>query len=294
MIYKRIVMTLSVFVVVSVSGFTAYAAEGPQDVLNQYIADLRRNPNDNALREKIIKHVQTMKPQPALPDEAERFLSRGKAAVKIAKEPKDYQDAAAEFEKALQAAPWLGDAYYNLGIIQEKAGDLSGAMRNLKLYLLASPGATDVKEVKDLIYELEFRQEKADKERQKKEEASARLEQAERLLQLLSGEWNGITCKNNHEAFWKGDFSGLGCNLTEKGELKWYTLNVDSGPIKFFFKFPGDGTVKLESYESWAECKGTVYGIVQGTSLSDIRWEVRPETGTPKQVYSKSETTAPL
>jgi membrane protein implicated in regulation of membrane protease activity len=39
----------------------------PQDTLNQYISDLQKNPTDYALREKIIKHVQTMKPAPAIP-----------------------------------------------------------------------------------------------------------------------------------------------------------------------------------------------------------------------------------
>jgi tetratricopeptide (TPR) repeat protein len=287
---KKIIFFLFFLFMMFIWTYPSGAQTGSQqETLKQYITDLQKNPDDFALREKIIKHVQTMKPQPTLPDEAERFLSRGKAAVKIAKEPKDYHDAAVEFEKALQAAPWLGDAYYNLGIIQEKAGDLSGAMRNLKLYLLASPGATDTKEVKDLIYELEFRQEKADKERREKKEASARLEQAERLLQLLSGAWNGLVCYNNYRNFWdKQDESYLGCNFTEKGESKWHAIYTGGDePFKFFFKFPGDGTVMLDSDESWGECKGKVYGIVQGTSLSDIRWEVRPETGTPKQVYSE-------
>lgn len=41
----------------------------PQETLNQYISELQKNPNDNALREKIIRHVQTMKPAPAIPEE---------------------------------------------------------------------------------------------------------------------------------------------------------------------------------------------------------------------------------
>jgi len=30
-------------------------AQSPQEILNQYISDLQKNPNDNALREKIIR-----------------------------------------------------------------------------------------------------------------------------------------------------------------------------------------------------------------------------------------------
>lgn len=33
-------------------------AQSPQQALNQYIADLQKKPSDNALSEKIIKHVQ--------------------------------------------------------------------------------------------------------------------------------------------------------------------------------------------------------------------------------------------
>ena len=36
----------------------------PQQTLNQYISDLQKNPNETALREKIIKLVQIIKPAP--------------------------------------------------------------------------------------------------------------------------------------------------------------------------------------------------------------------------------------
>ena len=42
----------------------AVEAQSPQATLKQYISDLQKNPNDNALREKIIKLVQIIKPAP--------------------------------------------------------------------------------------------------------------------------------------------------------------------------------------------------------------------------------------
>jgi len=136
-------------------------AQSPQQTLAQYLSDLQKNPNDNALREKIIRHVQTMTPKPAIPEEAERYMARGGAAVKAAKNEKDFQDAALEFEKASLVAPWLPAAYYNLGITQDKAGKYKEAIQSLKLYLLAAPEASDAKAVKTLVYEIEYRQEKA-------------------------------------------------------------------------------------------------------------------------------------
>lgn len=56
------------FVATFLAAFSAQA-QSPQQTLNQYVSDLQKNPDDNALREKIIKHVQTMKPAPAIPEE---------------------------------------------------------------------------------------------------------------------------------------------------------------------------------------------------------------------------------
>jgi tetratricopeptide (TPR) repeat protein len=125
---------------------------------------VQKAPNDTALRKKIIKHVQAMKRAPAIPEEAERFMARGTAAARTAKDANDFKDAVAEFEKATLAAPWLASAYYNLGISQDQAGMYADAIRNLKLYLLAAPDAPDAKQVRTLVYEIEYRQEKAAKE----------------------------------------------------------------------------------------------------------------------------------
>ena len=65
-------------------------AQSPQQTLDQYVSDLQKNPNDNALREKIIKHVQTMRPSPAIPEEARRHYVMAKTFYKDAKKIEDY------------------------------------------------------------------------------------------------------------------------------------------------------------------------------------------------------------
>jgi tetratricopeptide (TPR) repeat protein len=130
----------------------------PLDKLIENVEQLQRNPSDTALREKIIKLAQELKPAPAVPEEAERRMARGTAAFKGAKSVADYRDAAKEFEQATIAAPWYGDAYHNLGVAQDKAEQYEAALRSLKLALLASP---DNKEIKGIIYEVEYRNEKA-------------------------------------------------------------------------------------------------------------------------------------
>jgi hypothetical protein len=51
----------------SIVSFAYAQPQNPGELLKQYISDLQKNPDDFALREKIIKHVQTMKPAPEIP-----------------------------------------------------------------------------------------------------------------------------------------------------------------------------------------------------------------------------------
>lgn len=131
-------------------------AESPREQLKQMVEQLQQNPSDDALREKIIKLARTVKP--AIPEEAKRHMAYGTAAIEGAKSVADYQEAAKEFELATLAAPWLGNAYFNLGFVQDKAENYAAALRNLKFALLASP---DDQEIEALIFKVEYRNKKA-------------------------------------------------------------------------------------------------------------------------------------
>ena len=133
-------------------------AQSPREQLDQMVRQLQKTPNDDAMREKIIKLARTMKPSPALPPEAERRMTRGGAAFAGATSAADYQIAAKEFAQATLAAPWYGDAYYNMAVAQDKAEDHGAALRSLEFAALASPGNKDVEK---LSYAVEFRKEKA-------------------------------------------------------------------------------------------------------------------------------------
>jgi len=182
-ILRATVLVLSLsFILIS-----AAQAQTPQQTLNQYIADLQKNPNDYALREKIIKHVQTMRPAPAVPDEARRFMNRGMAAAEGAKTENDYRDAIQEFQKAVNSAPWLGSGYRNLAVVQDKAGRYSPALQNLKLYLLTNPPAADAEAAKSLMDKIEYRQEKAAKESSPQALAAKKQRDYEQWLKKIDG-----------------------------------------------------------------------------------------------------------
>jgi len=133
-------------------------AESPREQLKQLVEQLQTNPDNNALREQIINLAQQLKPAPAVPDAAERRMARGTEAFKEAKSTAEYQAAVKEFQQAILAAPWSADAYYNLGLAQDKAEDYEGSLASLKLAQLASP---DSKDIKDLYYKVEYQRDKA-------------------------------------------------------------------------------------------------------------------------------------
>jgi tetratricopeptide (TPR) repeat protein len=184
---KKICQATSLAFMLILMFMSVAIAQTPQQVLTQYLSDLQKNPNDTALREKIIRHAQTMRPVPAIPKEAERFMTRGAMAMKSAKDVNDFKDSVVEFEEATLSAPWLANAYYNLGLAQDKAGLYADAIKNLKLYLLAAPNAADVNSVEKLIYEIEYRQEKAARAMSPQAVAANKQNTFEELLKKING-----------------------------------------------------------------------------------------------------------
>ena len=136
-------------------------ASSPQETLNQYITDLQKSPDDQALREKIIKFAQVMKPSPKVPNEVDELIGKATYIFKNAKSEAEFNDAVDAYQKALLIAPWVPEYYYNLGTVQEKAGKFKEAVESLELYLLAAPEAKDAKEVREHIGGLKYAAEKA-------------------------------------------------------------------------------------------------------------------------------------
>jgi len=157
-IATRIILLVTIFFSLAPSAFAAPAAKKSPvslEELQQQVDALKKNPGDHALREKIIKLAQTMKTAPAMPEDAERNMARGTAFAQRAADAAGYKKAIAEFVSAANAAPWLALAYYNLGVMQEKAGLFAESLQNFRFYIMAAPDAKNVRDVKNKIYALE-------------------------------------------------------------------------------------------------------------------------------------------
>ena len=162
-----------------------------------------------------------MKPAPAMSEEAQKHLGRGQAAVEIAKTSEDFLLAISEFKKALRLAPWLANAYFNLAVVQEKAGQFNEAMQNYKLYLLAAPSASDAQDVKTRIYGLELKAERQQKESQEKTAGEEREKQKQETLnkfkQMVEGKtYYSYSCNARPYS---------GCNEKEYSGKNWYDMN---------------------------------------------------------------------
>lgn len=96
------------------------------------VEQLQKSPSDNALREKIIKLAQEIKPAPAVPEEARRHFIKATTLQSEAKNPDDYDLPIHENRQALLLAPCWSDAYFNLATALELKQQYAEAIQNLK------------------------------------------------------------------------------------------------------------------------------------------------------------------
>jgi hypothetical protein len=150
---KRIKWILSFGLMLLALFTTSAIAESPREQLNQMIRQLQQTPNDNALREKIIKLVQDLKPAPAVPEEARKQFVIGSTLVKQGTSLRGAYQAYQAFNKAADIAPWWGDAYWNCAVAADLAGMFITEKVCLKFYLLTEPGEKEA--VQNRLYELE-------------------------------------------------------------------------------------------------------------------------------------------
>lgn len=145
-----------VFLILTLAALTATAySQTTGEQLQQMVEQLQKTPYDSALREKIIKLAIGMKPQPAISEEARRPFVMGETLFKQGKTLRTAYEAANAFFSATTLAPWWGDAYWNLALAQQLAGQYGGARDSLRLYMLTDLSAGDRRAAQDLIYQLE-------------------------------------------------------------------------------------------------------------------------------------------
>ncbi len=239
----------------------AELAPSPRAQLKEAIEQLQKTPDDAALREKIIKLSKKVKPTPAVPEEARRFLARGNAAFESAKTDEDYKLALPEFRNAVNKAPWWADGYYNLAKTQEKTGDVDGALVNYRLCLAADPAGKDAESVRTLTYKLEFKAEQKAKEGAAKSE---RRDWATNIVSRLQQTYGGFHAVQLHQCL----ALSRGKTICDDQEADGNNWHVSPAPEPPAFSVDGENSDQIViTIGTFKFC-----GVVNGSAFESVNW----------------------
>ena len=195
---------------------------------------------ERRLQKSAIAAAQKLRQPPNPPEAVYRHMARGEAFVETAKSKSGFERAIREFRTVTRVAPWLSQPYYNLGIMQEKAGYFDAAMDSLRMYLTAAPNASDARKVRTEIYKMEARKEAAAAQaadRRKREQARVRVRQEARRreelenLERLSGRYYNPAV---HVAPWIIQINGNRFRAYIQGESKrilMYDLRIEGARL---------------------------------------------------------------
>lgn len=125
------------------------------------LGDVLRVADDAQGREvyKIMAEILRAEPQLArVPEEARKYRLRGDVLT----EEGNFKEAAEQYRKAVQAAPYIAKLHYNTALVYGEIKRYPQAIRYMKTYLLLAPEAPNARAVKDQIYKWEFRMEKGE------------------------------------------------------------------------------------------------------------------------------------
>lgn len=127
-------------------------------------------------------------------DDAHRHLVRGMAAVEMAGSDEELGAAADEFNKAIVLAPDMAAAWYNLGVVQARMGQVKEAIASYRRFLALDPIPEDAKWARDEIIKLEYRLEKTEKLKS----LAGQWIDADRTVYNLYTEGNKLVLKGSH------------------------------------------------------------------------------------------------
>lgn len=86
-----------------------------------------------------------------LTEDARRYRVQAEDAVR----ERRFEDAADLYQKALEAAPWWADGYFNRALVLGELQAYSDAIGAMRRYLLLAPDAPDARDAQDRVYSWE-------------------------------------------------------------------------------------------------------------------------------------------
>jgi tetratricopeptide (TPR) repeat protein len=132
------------------------AGGGSQDEsLASLVAQLQQAPDDQELREKIVKLAAQAGSAPEIPEEARDHHARARKLFEAAETINDVGKAVDEYQAALLAAPWWPEANQDLGLALAAAQRPDEAIAALRLFLASQPGGSEAAAMEEEIHKIE-------------------------------------------------------------------------------------------------------------------------------------------
>ena len=128
--------------------------------------------------------------KPTVSEEARKHFVAGTDLAKEAKTAADLSRVVSEFKQAVELAPQLPQARYNLARAREAAGDYSGAIGDLKRYQGFKLSASEARMIQDKIYELEGKKKKQVDEQKGAVADLQNKHDFQSKIGFLEGRWN--------------------------------------------------------------------------------------------------------
>lgn len=150
--------------------------------LQALLAKYQQGPTDD-LAMTAIRTAEAMNPPPPIPEEARSLYVQGNVMVKSAQGPDDIKSAVKMYEDAVHKCPWFADAWYNLSLAREKAGDFKGAKVALEYVTQLQPQLANDRTTLDRLYALDAEATMA----KKKQESEEQLRSAVSTISDLIG-----------------------------------------------------------------------------------------------------------
>ena len=153
----------------------------PSEQFQSAVAAFQQSATEDNAR-KLAELLKQLDPPPAIPDDAKLHALKGAAFVKQTKSETDpaafaalFAKAAAEYQAASAAAPWVGDYYFNRASCEKSAGQFAAATAALKLDLIFARTEQDRDANLALRADIETTQEIAATRKQAAEKAKSEL-----------------------------------------------------------------------------------------------------------------------
>lgn len=120
-------------------------------------------------------------------------------------------------------------------------------------------------------------------------EEAQHLAQARELAERFRGVWYWWVAAKDAKSAASMKAGITEAEIAKRGYLPlvWFLAAGHAGRDTEF-EIGNDGTVTVRSGTSYAACEGNVYGVPQGPLFTNVRWEVRPPGGSPRQIWSNS------